>query len=57
MRDTTGKQVKMRVIPPLRCYLEKVLRDMGGILHWADKSEPQGELTREMIGAGGKTYP
>ena len=24
--------------PPLRYYLEKVLRDMGGISHWAAKS-------------------
>ena len=23
--------------PPLRCYLERVLRDMGGISHWAAK--------------------
>ena len=32
------KARQMSAIPPLRYYLEKVLRDMGGgILHWAAK--------------------
>ena len=39
LRDTTRKQGKMAAIPPLRYYLEKVLRDMGGISHWATKIE------------------
>ena len=31
LRDTLGRQCKMGAIPPLRYYLEKVSRDMGGI--------------------------
>ena len=31
-----GKKKGMR--PPLRYYLEKVFRDMGGISHWAVKA-------------------
>ena len=31
------KTGQMGVIPPLRYYLERVLRDMGGISHWAAK--------------------
>ena len=31
------KQGKWVRYPPLRDYLERVLRDMGGILHWAAK--------------------
>ena len=37
-RDTTWKQGKWVRYPPLRYYLERVLRDMGGISHWATKS-------------------
>ena len=30
LRDITWKQLKIGAIPPLRFYLEKTLRDMGG---------------------------
>ena len=39
LRDTLWKQGKWVRYPPLRYYLERVLRDMGGgISHWAAKS-------------------
>ena len=31
----------MRAIPPLRYYLERVLRDIAGISHWAAKGVKQ----------------
>ena len=37
LRDTTWKQGKMAAIPPLRYYLKRVLRDMGGTSRWAAK--------------------
>ena len=37
LRDTLWKQGKWVRYPPLRYYLERVLRDMGGISHWAAK--------------------
>ena len=37
LRDTLCKQGKWVRYPPLRYYLERVLRDMGGISHWAAK--------------------
>ena len=37
LRDTPMKQGKLRAIPPLRYYLERVLREYGGYLHWATK--------------------
>ena len=37
LRDTTWKQGNCVRYPPLRYYLEKVLRDMGGFSHWAAK--------------------
>ena len=43
LRDTLLKQGKWVRYPPLRYYLEMVLRDRGGISHWAAKavSHPQ----------------
>ena len=38
LSNTTRKQGKWVLYPPLRYDLEKVLRDMGGISHWAAKS-------------------
>ena len=38
LRDSPRKQGKWARYPPLRYYLDKVLRDMGrGISHWAAK--------------------
>ena len=37
LRDTLWKQGKWVRYPPLWYYLESVLRDRGGILHWAAK--------------------
>ena len=37
-RDSLWKQGKWVRYPPLRYYLERVLRDRGGITHWAAKS-------------------
>ena len=35
------KTSKKGAIPPLRYHLKKVLRDMGGISHWAAKGKKQ----------------
>ena len=46
LRDTLGKQGKWVRYPPLRYYLERVLRDMGGISHWAAKHAHKREQTQ-----------
>ena len=40
LRDTLLKHGKWVRYPPLRYYLERVLRDRGGISHWAAKVLP-----------------
>ena len=47
LRDTQWKQGKWVRYPLLRYYLERVLRDMGGISHWAAKS--RGQQDREPL--------
>ena len=43
-RDTLWKQAKWVRYPPLRYYVERVLRDWGGISHWATKVVLSGML-------------
>ena len=37
LRDTLWKQGKWVRYPPVRYYLERILRDMGSVSHWAAK--------------------
>ena len=49
LRDTLGKQGKWVRYPLCDTYLERVLRDMGGISHWAAKFTSVGERRGENL--------